>query len=425
MGASKAELWTQLANAIKAIDSLFKNCATDSPNFLGLINTLQQSYEGAHINNTNNGFNTLINQMSGICGSSSVLDSLIVELARVGYNSQATTASNALDDIYRGMLAASETVKHRNWTADTINTAAINTGTGIPYRCVTDEGTLTIESGNIVGGKIVAKIISDQSSGVVSGNEPCLIAGEGVLPTDNIRYGDIPTGSVQITAKKAVDGLLSNANFATINDDGTYVTFDSWTAGNTTKATHLSYDTAIYFRKIDVNTTGKSAKFIADNTLKQWVSNINTSLPLFLIVRYYRNACDGALTINIGSQSVSVADLTAVADTTWHDLAIVDTAKSWYPVYKESFGGAGVEIGIELSGHSTGTLLLGEIILAQPTFFNGAYYLLTAGATDFLIGDNWNWTDTVANTGRIQTTLARLYRKYLPYTAGTPTFADA
>jgi len=425
MGASKAELWTQMANAIKAVDGLFKHCATDTPNFLGLVDTLQQSYEGSHINNTNAGFNTLIAQMSGICGSSTMLDSLIIELARVGYNSQAATAANALDDIYRGMLAASETVKHRNWTADTINTAAINTGTGIPYRCVTDEGTLTIESGNIVAGKIVATIIADQSSGVVSGNEPCLIAGEGVIPTDNIRYGDVPAGNVQITAKRAADGLLTNANFATINDDGTYVTFDGWTAGNTTKATHLSYDTATYFRKIDVNTTGKSAKFITNNTLKQWVANINVSLPLMLIVRYYRSAVDGALTINIGSKTASVADLTAVADTTWHDLVMVNSSSIWYNNYKEAFGGAGVEIGIELSGHSTGTLLLGEIVLVQPALFNGAYYLLTAGATDFLKGDNWDWTDTVANTGRIQTTLARLYRKYLPYTASTPTYADA
>jgi hypothetical protein len=51
--------------------------------------------------------------------------------------------------------------------------------------------------------------------------------------------------------------------------------------------------------------------------------------------------------------------------------------------------------------------------------------LVTAGPIDFLKGDNWDWTDTVANTGRIQTTIARLYRKYLPYTAGTPTYADA
>jgi len=69
-------------------------------------------------------------------------------------------------------------------------------------------------------------------------------------------------------------------------------------------------------------------------------------------------------------------------------------------------------------------LLVDEIILAQPAKFDGKYYLLTSGRTDFLKGDYFRFTDTVVNTGRIQYIISRLFGKYLPHTAAAPTYAD-
>lgn len=118
--------------------------------------------------------------------------------------------------------------------------------------------------------------------------------------------------------------------------------------------------------------------------------------------------------------------MSSVADTTWLDVVIgTSGSDGWYDNFKEDSSNSGVRVQISLASRTTGSLGLGEIILAQPNIYDGKYYLLTAGRTDFLRGDYFTITDSVANTGRIQTTLARLFNFQFPHTSGAPTYADA
>ena len=407
MTASKAELWTQLSKAIKIADENFKYAGQNSTNFLSLVDSLQQAYEGDHIGNTNAALASLRSQFNSICANTDLLNSIILELAKVGYNSIATVAATALDDISKGMKLATETISSRAWTYGAVANDALNVGTGTVYRLTTDKNT-----------------------GATSGAESAKIYGYGRTPTDSINLGSAPSGETTISAKKASDGILANGNFSSYDDSGTDVSVTSWTFGTATKATHVNIDTAIYFRNIDPSTTGKSVNLLLDNTMTQYLLNassrINPDLPVFFIVRYYRKSnCDGTLTITLGSKSTNVT-LTTVLNATWLDLVLgVSNSDGWYDNYKSDTNKLGVKIEIALSSRTTGTLNIGEVILAQPTYYDGKYYLLTAGATDFLKGDNFTFTDSVSNTGRIQTTLARLYRKHLPHTSGTPTYADA
>lgn len=430
MTASKAELWTQLSKAIKIADENFKYAGQNSTNFLSLVDSLQQAYEGDHIGNTNAALASLRSQFNSICANTDLLNSIILELAKVGYNSIATVAATALDDISKGMKLATETISSRAWTYGAVANDALNVGTGTVYRLTTDKNGNTIEVGAFPGGVTKIEIITDKNTGATSGAESAKIYGYGRTPTDSINLGSAPSGETTISAKKASDGILANGNFSSYDDSGTDVSVTSWTFGTATKATHVNIDTAIYFRNIDPSTTGKSVKLLLDNTMTQYLLNassrINPDLPVFFIVRYYRNSnCDGTLTITLGSKSTNVT-LTTVLNATWLDLVLgVSNSDGWYDNYKSDTNKLGVKIEIALSSRTTGTLDIGEVILAQPTYYDGKYYLLTAGATDFLKGDNFTFTDSVSNTGRIQTTLARLYRKHLPHTSGTPTYADA
>lgn len=426
MAASKAELWDQLAKAIKILDETYKYAGQNATNFIGLVDTLQQAFEGDHIGGTNTAFASLRSQLSSICGSADGLNALLIELAKIGYSSLATNASAALDDIAKGMIAASETVKNRAWTYGAMTAGGSNVGTGVLYRLTADKNNQTIETGAFHGGIVKAEITTDKNTGTISGSEQCKIYGSGLVPVDNIYLGTAPSGEMSIYAKRAVDGILSNGNFASYADDGTDVTFSSWTATATTKATYLTTDTSNYYRKIDSSIAGVTAKFLDNNSLTQYVSNINPSLPCFLIVRYYRySSCDGTLTIRLGSKTSAIT-LSSQADTTWLD-AVIGTSGSdgWYDNFKEDSGGYGARVAITLASRTAGSLGLGEVLLIQPTLYDGKYYLLTAGRTDFLKSDYWTFTDSVSNTGRIQTTLCRLYKKYLPHTSGTPTYADA
>ena len=430
MSASKAELWDQLAKAIKILDETFKYAGQNSPSFLSLLDTLQQAYEGDHIGATNTQLTSLRTQLNSICGVSAPLDSLLVELARIGYSSLATIGSTALDDIAKGMNGATETVKNRAWTYGSIAAAVGNTGTGTVYRLATDKYGNTIETGAFPGGVVKVEITSDKNTGRPSGTEQASINGSGVIPTDYLYLGTCPASSSTLTANRSQDGLLSNGNFAAYVDDGSNITATNWTFGDTTKTTKLLVDIVNYFRKQSDGTAGVTIKFMDNNSATQYItdasSSIDTTKPCFLIVRYRRySSCDGTLTIRLGSKTEAIT-LSTVSDATWYDLVLgVTDSDGWYDNFKEDSSGFGVRIAATLTSRTTGELGIGEIILAQPTLYDGKYYLMTAGATDFIKGDSFTFTDSVSNTGRIQTTLCRLYGKHLPHTSGTPTYADA
>ena len=431
MTASKAELWDQLAKAIKILDETFKFAGQNSTaNFLYYLDALQQAYEGDHIGTTNAQFTSLRSQLNSICGTSAPLDALIVELAKQGYSSYATSASSALDDIAKAMDTGTETVKNRAWSYGAMTAGGSNVGTGVLYRLTTDKYNNTIETGAFPGGIVKAEIISDKNTGRTSGTEQATLYGSGVIPTDYIYLGTAPATQTTITAYRAADGMLSNSDLASYTDDGTDITWTDWTLDHTTKTTYVTVDTSNYFRKQTNGTAGVVLKFMDSNAMTQYITDATTSIdptkPCFLIVRYRRYTVDGALTIRLGSKTASVADLTTKTDATWFDLCIGTTGEDgWYDNFKEASGGYGVRIKIELSSRTTGSLGIGEIVLAQPTLYDGKWYLLVAGATDFLKSDYWTFTDTVSNTGRIQTTLSRLYSKHLPHTSGSPTYADA
>ena len=427
MPATKSELWTQLRNTIKITDEALKFGISNTPNFITLLDTLTQLLEGLHVPSTVQALNSVQSSLSSIVANSSILTPLIIEVARIGYGSNASNINQALQDIFDGMTAASETVTSRGWTYGSMTAGVSNVGTGILYRLVKDKNNSDIEAGSLVGGIVRAEVQNDKNTGATEGAESTLIKGYGVPATDALNLGTAPSGSVIMTATRSESGKLSNSSFETYTGSGATLAFTGWT---TTTPASSAANTSIYFRKNPGTTTGTSIEFTDNNDITQWIANassvLNAALPTFLIVRYRRkNSCDGALTIRLGSKTESVADLTTKTDATWYDLVLgVTDSDGWYDNFKEDNVGLGFRVNVTLASRTTGELLIDNVILAQPTLYDGKYYLLTAGATDFLKGDYWTFTDAVLNTGRIQTTMSRLFNVHLPHTAVGATYTD-
>lgn len=428
MVATKSELWTQLSKGIKIMDETLKYGMANATNFVSLLDTFIQSMEGTHVANTISAANSMRSSLSSIVVSQNLLNSIILELAKIGYASRATSTSEALINIWDGMSALSETVKSRAWTYGSVTPYISNVGNGTIYRLTKEEDDGNIEIGSYVGGVIQAIVDRDKNNGATEGAESFTLGGFGISPTDGLDFGTVPSGKISINATRPQDGKLTNPSFTTYTGTGATLAFTGWTLTDATKA---AANTTTYYRKDPSGSAPVSLEFTDNNEAIQYLDNASskitdTTKPVFLIVRYRRSsACDGTLTIRLGSQTTNVV-LTTKTDATWYDLAIAVDKKCYYDVFKENPSPyTGLRIGVALTSRTTGTLLIDDIILAQPQVYDGKWYLITSGNTDFIKGDYFTFTDTVLNTGRIQTTLARLYNFTLPHTSGSPTYADA
>lgn len=422
---TKSSLWTQLSNALAVIDYLLQNESAGADSFLTRLQALELTYEGNHIATTSSKFASLRTSLNNVLLAPSTLDALIIELARVGYASQNTSVLACLSDIYSGMTTAIETVKHRDYTYGAFSYSG--TGNGQLYRQVIDASGLNIEKGHTSTGAFQCKIINDAFSGADTGQERAIIEGTGLPPVDSLEPGEKPGTVLYLIAKQSANGLLRNGDFALYSLVGSTYTLNYWTI-NDPDASAFSVSTVEYYRK-GLTGNGYGVIFTLDNSITQSFSNLtadfDTSKPVFFIVRYKRlSSCDGQLILTLGSKNETILDLTVMPNNVWTDLVfgITNPADTWH----ENFNTSSPTVKIELASRTTGSLALSDIILAQGDSYDGKFYLLTAGedGNDFLVGDKFTWTDLVANTGRIQTTIARLYDRYLPHTNGVPTYAD-
>lgn len=425
--ASKAELWVQLQNAIKILDSTLGFGISNTPNFATLQDTLQNLLEGANTQATATALASFRTNLAALCNSSNIIQSIMLELAKIGYNSRATSVTVALDDIFDGMVALSETVKNRVWTRGVIAVGGSNVGLGTVYRLTKDKTNGEIELGNYTGGITKIECMSDKNTGAPSGSEQFAVYGSGISSADVLDFAvnTAPAGSITLTATKAEDGKLSNSSFETVSGTAGAEIWTGWTVD----ATKAVSNSTIYYRSPTIYNTSKSIELTASTTITQYLSDfaskIDQTRPVFLIVRYYRKtSCDGTLQLRLGSQTSSALTLTGKSNATWYDEILAVDSKCWYSVFKEDNSSKGVRVEAILASRTTGSLLIDCIILTQPVLYDGVYYLVTAGTNDYLKSDYFTFTDSVSNTGRIQTTLSRLYGKYLPHTSGSPTYAD-
>jgi hypothetical protein len=418
MAASKSELWDQYTKAIKIIDELYNFSAVNATNWLDMEDTLKTAYKGDHVGATEQQLTSMRASISSVINQgATLLNSLILELARIGYNSVAAARDVALDDIRQGMVDGSETVSERNFSFASVSAGVGNNGDGTVYRLTSDKNNFDLEGSNPAVGTVKLTCITDFATGRSKGAEEFQIKGDGQNKVDELNVGNAPDLVTTLTATTASAGKASNGDFEGSTGANPNIVFTGWVPS---VQANLDEETTTVYRG------SKCIKFTDNVSITQYLTapSINKDLPMFTIIHFQRQSgCNGTLSLRLGLQSTSVV---LSAQTGWNIIALGTTGtKGWYENYKEDSVNQGLRVVISLTGRTVGTLLIDECIVAQPTLYNGQYYLIKAGQSEFLVNDNFSFADTSAETGRTQYWTARLFNKYFPHTSGSPTYADA
>lgn len=449
---TKAENWTQIQNYVALIDSNTNWANSNSPNYLGLEDTLQQSLEGQHSADINNYLRAWRNEInSRYTSHRAPLLTLFKELAKFGYSLSIEGKSDReiLVDIAAAMDDASETVKNRAMTYGSISAGGSNVGSATIYRCTKDVHGNDLEIA--VSGTVRADVTRDKNTGAVQGSELVTFRGNGNVRVDAIQFASSTNEvlrDVALINSGSSSSLVRDGGFSGLETSSSFTKEEqtNWTLNDKTL---WERDTTEFFRYkagdgakkngVGVSLVAKSGT--SDVSFFQYIGRTRVSfkkdVPYILVVRVMvdNTNTDGTLTIRLGSQTATL-DLATLGANAYADVVIGTDEKGYFENFKENWTSAdgqdlGVRVGCSVASRSVaGKIFFSEIVMAEGRLFNGVYYVPFAGQNaggsdvDALVGDTYSWADSSSNTGRIQTTSAELLGFSFPHTSGTPTYAD-
>lgn len=118
--------------------------------------------------------------------------------------------------------------------------------------------------------------------------------------------------------------------------------------------------------------------------------NLPRKIPLIRGVAVYReSSCDGTFTMEFGadSKATSVSGLTNGA---WNRIWMDFDQNCYYKRYKEN----DLNLKLTLASRTTGTIYVSDLIVAPWQLVDGLYHSPVGGATSWLEGDTFSWTDS-------------------------------
>lgn len=354
-----------------------------------------------------------------------------------------------LSRIYKHFISTSKTVQSRNITFAT-PAAGSNIGTGVINRLTVDAYGYNIEACHVEAKR--AECIQSAQTGTPPGEEVFQFRGSTravdqvpLMTTSNATGGS--AGSFRIAAVSGRNSLLANPSFENYSGASasggqvtSITTLSSWITGSGVY-TGLQLDgrAGKYYRTYQGVTTPYALVMTTPDYIYQ-TSDVNNiqfapNNPYYFQVAYNREIglATGLLTITLGNSTSSV---TLAAQTGWNILRLTLDRRIWPHNFtattQDATSSSLLTIKIQWSG-GTGSLYIDEALLYPMTLFDGHWYCIAGGQTNF-VADNhdvFTWTDTFAagtnnswDVGIIQTWLWRSYGAYLPSTTGAPTWAD-
>lgn len=293
-------------------------------------------------------------------------------------------------------------------------------GTGTINRLNIDERGNVIE--NQTPDAKVAECIRDEHSGSLKHEEAFLFTG-GAPGRDTLKV----SGSGK---SKVITALSANASFRFIDNpsfsqlNGTSITaltsVPGWTVG--TAIGNFNLDQTNYYRDYNGDTTPAALKFLTNDNVTQDFNvkkaQFDPNKPIYLQIAWNRSigACDGTITITLGSKTATV-NLAAQAG--WQILRMAIDTNQWFRNWNQ----VNPTVKIALTARTTGTLLVDDVVIGQYDDFDGSYYAIVGGATQFLRLDKATWTDTSVDNAILQYWFWRAFGFYLPPAVIAPTTA--
>lgn len=440
---TEAEIEAQWQAAVQVLERTRSSAdtllaASAGGSYVALEAALEGQYTGPGLADALEGHRALYSQLLSPVIAQTFLTPILFEYRRI-LSLSATLGSGGgvgnRDELAQALFewyhANSQTVETRAITYDTSVTAAGgNVGNGALSRLTVDRYGYDIEACHVE--RKVLRCRADSASGTQTQQEVFEMIGES-QSRDNLlitAFGSGEFSRTQISNSNAGVGrggsLLANSSFATFSSTGT-PKFVGWTEAS--GSANIDQDTSNFYLPLPGQTTGHALEFSGNAKLTQSIATgsrvrrLDVNRPYFLRLMYNRQvgSGDGTLTLRLGSQSVSVV---LAAQTGWNELTFPLDENLWFTSFNET----DLDVEIELSGHSTGTVLVDDVILTDFTQFDGTWWVLRQNAAtpvNWRVDDDLRVTDTggLAGTGTIQYHFWRAFNRYLP-SSGTPTLAD-
>lgn len=416
---SESDLQTQIGNVVDILETFREYCGTNTPNFIGqqddVVSSLESDYATPVLTGVS-AFRGTLNSAMGQAGG--MLTPLFTTYGQV-IDAAETDTQAIISRLYQHFIDNSLSVKTRGFTYGAVS-AGTNTGDGTIYRLNTDENDLDIE--NVLPEGHTAECVADKYSGATGGEEVFEFRGsDPAIDSLKLNGSGLVSNLRAVTAR---DSLTGNSSFTFYSGTPAAPTnITDWTVGG--NIANFQIDTTNYYRNDPSDGDAPASLMFETNdsvTQKFAVKNItlDPATPYSVHIYYNREVgtADGTLTLTFCGVTTSVV---LGAQTGWNRLEIPLTGGNpWMNVFNTTTDN--MQVKIELSGSTTGTLLVDDLIFVPWQNFGGLFYLPVGGPVKFLLEDSFTWTDT-ATESVLQRWFWRGLGRYLPH-AAVPTWAD-
>lgn len=401
-----------------------------TPSYLSRYNTAYDNIKGQLAGQIANGYN---NQRTAISNALLASGNQVNALLTAYAVQQRMGGGSAWAQIFELWARAGTpvTVKTRNWSFGSPSAGAGNVGDGTIRRNTKDPYGYDVESGR--NDTREYRCVADSNSGAREGQERFNVTGTPVGPDLLDRRGLGINGT--LIGRTALDTLkyFRNPSFGVFTlaagASSEVSALTNWTASD---LSDIRVTTADIYRPFQGERTpagtGAAAIFIDDNVIVQnfgqnSASSLERGRPYYAQIAFKRlDSCDGTLTFQIGSKSTSVA---LSAQSGWQVLTWKLDEDAWL----DNFGTVPLTIRIKLSGRTTGSLIVDDIVFVPMDQVGPRFETLVGGQTPFQTtgndgaGDSFEIVDAIGNSDCYMQNWFASAGVYMP-ASSSPTFTE-
>lgn len=390
------------------------------------IDTIQQAVEGDFTPELLDALESFRSRYASLMTSevvASMLTPPLLHIAKVR-NWPDTDPLTILSRLYEYMDANSLSVNSRNITFGSVTAGGSNVGNGTVNRLTKDENDYPIEATTVEVKTFECR--QDANSQTEKGEEVFEVRGQTANKDGLETAGSGVSGTLRAMSCKDTAQILQNPSFTTYTGTtSTPTAIAGWTpTASSSVYSNLEIDTTNYYRLYPGETTGAALKIKAADGVSQALTvlggKMDPTRPYYMQVAWNRavGSFSGTLRISMGGTTKSVV---IAAQTGWNVLRLDLDQGLWFKNFNEQ----DLDIKIEVTSYSSGTLLVDDVILVPMAQIDGCWYTIVGGSTPFLRADSFTFTDSGGTDAIIQYWLWRGYGMYLPSNnSGSETWAD-
>ena len=423
---TEAEIQGIWADVVDLLEETKQYGTDNAKNVVGMQDVVNQAVEGQFSAQIAAGVAAIRRGISNTISRSAIrggIDPVILTYGGV-LGIEGTDPLEVLREIIQNFKDNSKTVLTRAFSYAAFVPGGSNIGSGAILRCTVDEKNNSIED-QVSAETLTAKCINDRNTGAVKNEEIFEVRGI-ETPLDGFDVNGTGVRPITLTGMSSRQTrAVRNPSFSATTSASPTLLVTNWTISSGQANLDVS---ATVYRTSQGDTNSRSLNATGNFKIIQAPEDHNFNyipgVPYVGQLAVQRQtSCDGIMNLRIGSKSVLV-DLTTLTNGQWARLIFQQDSDA-YPV---NFTENGLDIEIELSGQTTGNVLIDDFI-HQPFVRRGpsgaGTWMAYVGAdTLALLDDTFSAADTFTDAGKIQKYLSRGYDLFFPHAVSSPTFAE-